>query len=70
MYVCHGGGYVIGELDGQERICAIWAGLGGVAVDVQYRHAPEWVFPVPLEDAYDGFLWVSFLAYRHVWVGS
>ncbi|KAK0738828.1 Alpha/Beta hydrolase protein [Schizothecium vesticola] len=58
MYVCHGGGYVIGELDGQEWICAIWAGLGGVAVDVQYRHAPEWVFPVPLEDAYDGFLWM------------
>jgi acetyl esterase/lipase len=59
LYVCHGGGYVIGELEGQDWICEIWAGLGGVAVDVLYRHAPEFTFPVPVGDAIDGFAWVS-----------
>lgn len=59
LYVCHGGGYVIGELDGQEWIAEIWTALGGVMVDVLYRHAPEWAFPVGMEDAVDGFRWVS-----------
>jgi acetyl esterase/lipase len=58
MYVCHGGGYVLGELAGQEWMCEIWASLGGVAVDVLYRHAPEVVFPVPVGDAVDGFAWM------------
>lgn len=59
LYVCHGGGYAIGELDGQEWIAEIWTSLGGVMVDVLYRHAPEFVFPVGMGDAVDGFRWVS-----------
>ncbi|KAK0622431.1 Alpha/Beta hydrolase protein [Immersiella caudata] len=58
MYVCHGGGYVLGELAGQEWMSEIWVSLGGIAVDVLYRHAPEVVFPVPVWDAVDGFNWM------------
>ncbi|KAK5656013.1 hypothetical protein OQA88_5151 [Cercophora sp. LCS_1] len=58
LYVCHGGGYVIGELDGQEWIAEIWTALGGVMVDVLYRHAPEFVFPAGMGDAVDGFRWM------------
>jgi len=62
MYICHGGGYVLGELDGQGWLGEIWAGLGGVAVDVLYRHAPEWRFPVGVVDGVDGFGWVSYIS--------
>lgn len=60
LYCVHGGGYVIGQLDGQEWVAEIWCGrLGGVMVDVLYRHAPERKWPGSLEDAWDGFGWVS-----------
>ena len=59
MYVCHGGGYLLGELDGQEWLCELFTSLGGVAVDVLYRHAPEHPFPIPVHDSYDGLNWVA-----------
>jgi acetyl esterase/lipase len=58
MYVCHGGGYVFGELDGQEELCELFSSMGGVAIDVLYRHAPEHPFPTAISDSYDGLDWV------------
>jgi len=31
---------------------------GSVVVSVGYRHAPEHPYPIPVEDAYVGLLWV------------
>lgn len=59
VYVCHGGGYVVGEIDSQESFCELVVSLGAVAVDVIYRHAPEYPFPIPVNDSYDGLKWVS-----------
>lgn len=59
MYVCHGGSYVIGEIDSEEHLCELFVSLGGIAVDVIYRHAPEHPFPVPINDSYDGLKWVT-----------
>ena len=56
----HGGGMVIGDR---------WAGLSqflpwviendAVAITVEYRLAPEFPDPYPVEDAYAGLLWTS-----------
>lgn len=59
MYVCHGGAYVVGELETAEWLCELFTSLGGVAVNAVYRHAPEYPFPIPVQDSYDGLKWVS-----------
>lgn len=64
LYICHGGGYVIGELAGQEWIAEVWCKLGGVVVDILYRHAPETKWPGAVDDAVDGWGWVSTLTFR------
>lgn len=55
----HGGGYVLGnpELnDGSNR--ALAAELNCVVVSVDYRLAPETIFPGSLEDCYAAFTWL------------
>lgn len=49
----HGGGWTIGSLDTHDSVCrALCAWSNCVVVSVQYRCAPEFPFPVPLEDCY------------------
>lgn len=61
--VYHGGGFTIGGLDDETLLCRDWAEhFGGVAVNVDYRLAPEHPFPVPVHDAYDALKWVSIQA--------
>jgi acetyl esterase len=51
LLYCHGGGFVVGSLDSHDDICAeiaVRARLEVVAVD--YRRAPEHVYPAPLDD--------------------
>ena len=57
--VFHGGGYMLGDFVTEEELCARFTGLGGIAVNVDYRHAPEHVFPAAIEDAHDAMKWVS-----------
>jgi acetyl esterase/lipase len=56
----HGGGMIIGSLEGDHGIAMKYANLTDfVIVNVEYRLAPENVFPRPLHDAYEAFLWVE-----------
>jgi acetyl esterase len=56
----HGGGWIMGHLDGYDGLCGELAkAVGAVVVSVGYRLAPEHVFPAPLEDSYAGLCWVA-----------
>jgi acetyl esterase len=60
VYDIHGGGFVLGTLDGvQGRGVRLCRRLGAVVVAVDYRLAPEHPYPAPLEDCYTGLLWVA-----------
>lgn len=48
----HGGGFVLGDLDSHGGICAdLCAGTGFKFTSVDYRLAPEHLYPAALEDA-------------------
>jgi acetyl esterase len=56
----HGGGWVVGSLDGWDasvRNLAVTSGCDVVSVD--YRLAPEHVFPAAADDAYDALVWAA-----------
>ena len=56
----HGGGWVINDINTSHEICALLAEMTNhIVVSVGYRLAPEFKFPVPVEDAHDAFLWVQ-----------
>lgn len=53
MLFLHGGGWVTEHIDNYERICARLANATNhIVVAVEYRLAPEFKFPVGLEDCY------------------
>lgn len=55
----HGGGYVVGSLDSHDALCRRLAAQGGFALlTVDYRLAPEWRFPTPVQDACDAGNWL------------
>lgn len=58
LVVFHGGGFTVGDLDTEAWLCALFVKLGGVVVDVDYRLAPEHVFPAAIDDAFDALKWV------------
>jgi len=48
----HGGGWVVGSIDGVDRSCRALANASGcVLISVDYRLAPEHKFPAAVEDA-------------------
>jgi len=54
----HGGGWVQGSIDTHDRLCrALAAGAGTRVLSIGYRKAPEFPFPVPLDDCFDAFVW-------------
>ncbi|MCW4353756.1 alpha/beta hydrolase [Hoyosella sp. YIM 151337] len=55
----HGGGFVLGTLDGADELCrAIAAGSGWTVVSLDYRLAPENPYPAALEDCLDAYAWL------------
>lgn len=64
MVVFHGGGYAVGDAETEEWLCAAFARLGGVSVNVEYRLSPEWAFPAAAHDALDATRWVAAEAAR------
>jgi acetyl esterase/lipase len=56
----HGGGYVIGTAAQDDALCRVVAEqLGMMVAAPDYRLAPEYPFPVPLEDCYDALVWLT-----------
>jgi acetyl esterase len=56
----HGGGWVIGDIATADASCRMLANkTQRIVVSVDYRLAPEYKFPVPVEDSYAALQWVS-----------
>ncbi len=59
LYWIHGGGYVMGDIDMDDRLMMqLVKRIGCVAASVDYRLAPEHPFPAPVEDCYAGLKWL------------
>ena len=59
LYWIHGGGLVMGTVDMDDDYCAGLAHrLKIVVASVEYRLAPDFPYPVPLEDCYTGLRWL------------
>ncbi|MGH6615851.1 alpha/beta hydrolase [Sphingomonas sp.] len=58
IYHIHGGGYIGGSAKSMEPVHRMMvADLGCAIVSVEYRLAPETVFPGAIEDCYAGLAW-------------
>jgi acetyl esterase len=56
----HGGGYVLGDVDGYDSVCRqLCADSAAVVVSVDYRLAPEHPFPAAVDDAWEALCWVA-----------
>ena len=56
----HGGGWVIGGLDSHDNVCRDLAAMSSaVVLSVDYRMAPEHIFPAAVEDAYAALEWTA-----------
>jgi acetyl esterase/lipase len=63
----HGGGWVFGGLGTDFDFCKrLVHELGCVAFDVDYRLGPEYKFPIPLDDCWKAFNWVSCKLYTTI----
>jgi acetyl esterase/lipase len=60
LYWMHGGGMVIGSVELDDALLAdAVERYGFAAVSVEYRLAPEYPDPIPIEDCYAGLSWVA-----------
>jgi acetyl esterase len=56
----HGGGFVIGDLESHDGTCRrLCHNIGCTVVSVDYRLAPEHVFPAAVDDSYAATEWVA-----------
>lgn len=56
----HGGGFVIGSLEGYDLACRYFCARSGCAVvAVDYRLAPEHKFPAAVDDALSAYRWLA-----------
>ncbi len=55
----HGGGFMIGDLDSHDSVCRQIASIAGVKViALDYRLAPEYKFPVAVDDCIAAAQWI------------
>lgn len=60
MVFAHGGGWCLGSLDVYDVPCRALANATGLMIlSVDYRLAPEYPFPTPLDDVYQALCWAS-----------
>ncbi|GMQ93855.1 MAG: alpha/beta hydrolase [Acidimicrobiia bacterium] len=58
FYWVHGGGLILGDVSNSDPWCAeVACDLDVVVASVEYRLAPEFPYPIPLEDCYAGLTW-------------
>jgi triacylglycerol lipase len=58
LYHVHGGGYVMGKPEiWRPALLALAASMDITIVSVDYRLAPEFPYPAPIEDCYAGLKW-------------
>ena len=56
----HGGGWVLNDIETCDASCQLLAAkTESIVISVGYRLAPEYPFPIPLNDAYDAFQWTA-----------
>jgi acetyl esterase len=56
----HGGGWVLGGLDSHDAMCRMLADEAHCTVtSIDYRLAPEYRFPIPLDDCWRALNWVA-----------
>lgn len=56
----HGGGWILGSLEGYDLACRYFCARSGCAVvAVDYRLAPEHKFPAAIEDALAAYRWLA-----------
>jgi acetyl esterase len=60
LVYCHGGGFIIGNLDSEHTRCVqLSDGAGCIVVSVDYRLSPEHPHPAPFDDVYAALEWVA-----------
>src|ERR1700745_3012229 len=60
IYYIHGGGMILGDLDGEDAVAAsICEHADTVVVSVEYRLGSEPPYPAPVEDCYAGLAWMA-----------
>lgn len=58
VFWIHGGGYVLGHPDGDDGLCELFVNeVNCVVISVDYRLAPENLYPAAIEDCYSGLKW-------------
>lgn len=58
VFFYHGGAFLFGSVYRQEALCQRYVkNVGCVVISVEYRLAPQWKMPAPLEDCYAALLW-------------
>ena len=56
----HGGGYCFGSVEGDDYVVRqLVDAVGCVVVSVDYRLAPEYPFPAPMQDCLDALKWLA-----------
>jgi len=67
----HGGGFVVGSLESHDSICAEIADrVGAELYSVDYRLAPEHLYPTQTDDCYTALKWLFSAGHKVVLIGD